>query len=1231
MNILPEITAESFSRLRKSHVEAVKKAINDYGEVAIFHVVSEFCGFLEKIDKNDSAQLDQVAGISAQISMAPIWTDEAISLFCSQVEKSNLPRNVVFAVACGVGLIASKKILKNLRLIESDVDVAPEIIVQSMLLDLAQVVLEGAPIPEASTLPSGRNNPLSRSQQYLWLIDQVGNEPCGAHHISVALQLSGKLDRRVLRASLDRIVERHETLRTTFKTIDGELRQVTADFGDGFILDEKDLREVGVYAQAEVVARLSAEEACKPFDLSQGPLIRGSLLQLDEEKYVLILTQHAIVADSWSVSVLLNEVYALYTAYLGGKQDPLPSLPIQYADHVIWQKSWLQANASRLQSFWKRQLSDVPALLALPTDRPRPVALSSHGEVVDVKLPAALTTCLRALSERHGTTLFAALLTGWSVLLSRLSGQDDILIGIPVANRQRAEVESLIGPFMNTLVLRMDMSAYPTVVEMLGRVKSTMLSAYEHEGMSFEEVLEVLRPEMSLSHNPLCQTMFEFDNITSSGFSLPDLKLSVTRNVSRSAKFDLSLALWSTEESIEGVLLYAMDLFEARSVARMLGSWVHLLEAMVADETKLISHLPLVSAYEREQILMLFSTEEAKYVEDGLIHSLFELQAKNNPEAIAVECAGESLSYAELNCRANHLARQLIALGVKPDDRVAICVESSLDAMVGVLGVLKSGGAYVPLDPAYPADRLAFMLNDSAPLAVVLTRSVLRSVLPLLSTTRAPPRLLDIDEIPVHKDVSNPEVPSLTSQNLAYVIYTSGTTGKPRGVMVEHRNLWASNAARIAYYSKHERFLLLSTIAFDSSVAGIFGTLTTGGCLLVPGRQAALESRFICDLIEERKVTILLCVPSLARLLFDELCKSHRPTISCLRTIIVAGEACPPDLSRLAHTYLPNAVLYNEYGPTEATVWATVHRLDVEVQGNVPIGRPIPGARVYLLDPQMQLVPVGVAGEIYIGGVGVSRGYLDRPELTLACFLSDPFVPDSYPDARMYRTGDLGRWLPDGSIEFLGRNDLQVKVRGFRIELGEIEAVLKTCAGVRDAVVVARDGVKDGDRSLVAYIVADGSSDLMPASLRQELQRELPDYMVPSAYVMMREFPVNANGKLDRLALPAPELTSMTSGIYEEPLGEVEEAIANIWCNVLHLKHIGRHDNFFELGGHSLLAVRAMASMREHFQLPLMIATLFEFPTLRELADSISTLRTVMRVAVSQYEKQRKQGSESTS
>jgi amino acid adenylation domain-containing protein len=1034
--------------------------------------------------------------------------------------------------------------------------------------------------------------PLSLAQQRLWFLDQFDRAASVAFHMPAALRLLGKLDVSALQSTLDRLVARHESLRTHFVAREGVPHQAMAAQDCGFALSHHDLSALSGEEREAAVSAQAIEEAQASFDLAQGPLIRGRLLRLSDQEHVLLITQHHIVSDGWSLSILVRDVAALYTAFSRGEADPLPPLEIQYADYAQWQRGWLQGEElTRQLAFWKGHLSGAPGLLNLPLDRPRPAEQSHAGDSVPLTISAELTTGLRALSQRHGATLFMTLLSAWGLLLSRLSGQTEVVIGTPVANRQRREVEELIGFFVNTLALRLRFDGQPNVASLLEQVKETTLAAFGHQDLPFEQVVEVVQPQRSLSHNPIAQASFTWHNQPAPAeLVLPDLSLVVMDAELDNTQADLSLHLADKDGVLEGKCVFASTLFDRATIERWTGYFVRLLEEMVGGEQMAVDTLPLLPEAERSQLLDVFNATAVAYPKDKLLHELFEQQAATRPDALAVVFEDERLTYGELNERANQLAHYLIGLGVQPDERVAICVERSVELVVGLLGILKAGGAYLPLDPSYPADRLQYMLQDAAPKAL-LTQSDLDG---LLEADDVPVLRLDIDlpllarRLPGH----NPNA-RIAADNLAYVIYTSGSTGLPKGVMVEHGGLANLSHAQGDLFAvgAESRVLQFASAAFDASVSEVAMTLSRGACLCLAPRPAIMPGEPLMATLRELAITHVT-LPAAAVVAFGD------AEFPALQTLIVAGDVCPP---AVAQRWYERVRFFNAYGPTETTVCATAQSCDAVYPDTVPIGGPIANMRVYILDGRGQPVPMGVEGELHIGGDGVARGYLNRPELTAERFLRDPFR--TQPDARMYKTGDLGRWLPNGTIEYLGRNDFQVKIRGFRIELGEIESKLNACAGVREAAVIAREDVP-GDKRLVAYLVAEEEVVLQPAELRAALSTQLPDYMLPAAFVMLEALPLTVNGKLDRKALPAPEATALVTHEYEPPQGEVETAVAALWQELLNVPRVGRHDQFFELGGHSLMVV-AMVERLRALGLSGEVRAIFNAPTLCEYAATL--------------------------
>ncbi|CAM3667937.1 non-ribosomal peptide synthetase [Xenorhabdus thuongxuanensis] len=1065
--------------------------------------------------------------------------------------------------------------------------------------------------------PRDNGVPLSWTQQRLWFLAQLDPAAQTAYHMSAGLNLQGKLNLNALQAALDRIVARHEILRTTIVTVEGEAQQIIHDADCGFPLIQEDFSQLyseGTESEQQAaIEKVAYLEANHPFDFVHDLLARGRLLKLAEDQHILLLTQHHIISDGWSVSLFMQELSTLYRAFCQGQPDPMPALTIQYADYVLWQKNGLQEEVLEKQvEFWCHTLQGAPALLELPADHPRPAKQSYLGGRINIALPPALQAGLKELSQRHGTTFFMTLLAGWATLLSRLSGQDDIVIGTPIANRQQPELAPLIGFFANTLALRVQLHDNPSVSELLAQVKEQAINAFAHQDLPFEQLVEILQPPRSLSHSPIFQVMLATNNTPGQRhFELPGLVLDERPLIRDSAYFDLTLTLDETENGLVGDLEYARDLFDHATIERMVSHLNTLLAAMVADDSQRVAELPLITPQQSKQLLVDFNDTALTYPQDKLIHQLFEQYAESMPDAIALVYQNTQLSYAELNQRANQLAHSLIAFGIRPDDRVALCVGRSLDMIIGMLGILKAGAGYIPFDPEYPAERLAYQLSDSTP-KLLLTEKHLQATLPL---TEVPVWLLDDENylnIVAQQPIHNPDASQLglLPHHLAYIIYTSGSTGLPKGVMLEHRNAvnFIHAQHQISQPQPGDRILQFATIAFDTSVSDIFPTLAAGATLVLrPAHIRVPDTEFI-DFLQQQKITIM-DVPTAFWHQWVQEMKADRTGFSpYLHTVIVGGEKAEyrhwVDWQSLPETQFCRWI--NTYGPTETTVIVTSLILNGgssnEIVNNIPIGRPNANSRIYILDPFGQPVPIGVSGEIYIGGAGVARGYLNQPELTAERFVPDPFSKE--PDARLYKSGDLGRWRPDGNIEYLGRNDFQVKLRGFRIELGEIEAQLATCDGVKDVVVIAREETA-GDKRLVAYLIPQPSVTLTPSHLREQLSIHLMEHMIPSAFVILDAFPLTGSGKLDRKALPVPDHTAIASREYEAPQGEIEQKLAEVWQSLLGLEQVGRHDNFFELGGHSLLTVQMAARLRQVFNSQIDLQDLFTHPILSDLAQSL--------------------------
>jgi amino acid adenylation domain-containing protein len=1101
----------------------------------------------------------------------------------------------------GHSLLAVRVISRVRQLLGAEVALA-DLFERPVLADLARAIESAARIELPPIEPVERSGALALSfaQQRLWFLDHL-NGAGTAYHIPTRLRLEGELDREALARALDRIVARHEALRTVFPASEGvPVQRIVPVEESRFPLAEHDLSG-DPEAQREL-GRLLGEEARTPFDLARGPLIRGLLIRLAEDDHVLHVTMHHIVSDGWSMGVFTRELSALYGAFRRGQPDPLAPLPVQYADYAAWQRRWVEGDVLQAQAeYWTETLAGAPALLELPTDRPRPARQDHAGGAVGVDLGEELTAALKALSQRHGTTLFMTLLAGWAAVLARLSGREDVVVGTPSANRGRAEIEGLIGFFINTLALRVDLSGSPTVAELLAQVRARSLGAQQNQDIPFEQVVELVQPARSLAHSPLFQVMFTWQNASEGRLELPGLRLGAVGSASPqlssqpTARFDLSLSLGEAGGRIVGSVVYATALFERATAERHLAYLRRVLEAFAADDQQAVDALPLLPEAERRRVVEEWNATDAAYPRELCIHELFEAQVARAPDAVAVVFDGGELTRAELNARANRLAHHLIGRGVGPDARVAVCVERGPAMMVGLLAILKAGGGYVPLDPGYPAERLRHMLHDSAP-AAVLTQRSLEGVAALLADVDVP--VIDLEGAEWARcPATDPGRAGLTPGHLAYVIYTSGSTGMPKGVMIEHRSLvnhtaWQAGAFGLG---PDDTVLQRTSISFDASVWELWTSLAVGARLVLLPVHAAKDPGAIARVIEERGVTVVQFVPTLVQAVLRGL-PEGAPFSP--RIVFCGGEPLTEALVAEARARGVREVV-NLYGPTEATIDSTAYRCGDENRAPA-IGAPVGNVRVYVLDRAGEPVPVGVAGELYVGGAGVARGYLNRPAVTAERFVADPF--GGRPGARLYRTGDLGRWRPDGTIEFLGRNDFQVKIRGFRVELGEIETRLREHPRVREAVVAAREDAP-GEKRLVAYWV--GEDGVEAEVLRAHLGERLPEHMVPAAYVRLERLPLTPNGKLDRTALPAPEGDAYARRGYEAPLGETEQALAEVWATVLGVERIGRHDDFFELGGHSLLAIRLAHWIQQSLDVDVTLSDIFEKPVLSTLARHI--------------------------
>ena len=1165
----------------------------------------EFDSIVKKIDNLLDAARSNVEGVAPRTELerqlASIWQKVL------NVEKIGVDEN--FFELGGHSILAIQTISRlreelQIELSIKELFLAPTISQLSELIERGDCIqVTDAPaiaIPARGQVQA----PLSYVQQGLWFLDRL-EEQNATYNLPLVLSLTGSLNRDCLQKAIAMIIERHEALRTRFITVDGVGQQEVVPAA-AIDLNLIDLRELDPGDHDSRVIQLAKEEAQLSFDLTQAPLIRAKLLCLEENSHILLLTVHHIVADGWSLNVLINELGKFYQSLTAQTKAELEPLAIQYIDFALWQREHFNdvTLAPQLE-YWQNQLAGIPPTLELPLDRPRPAKQTFAGSSQSFQLSQELTEKLQVLSQRSGATLYMTVLAAFGVLMHRYSRQSDIVIGSPIANRNYHEVESLIGFFANTLALRLDLADQPSFTSLLERVRQVTLEAYAHQDVPFSKVVEQLKLDRDLSHHPIFQVMFTWQNMPNYHQKLGDLSVKQIGVESAVAKFDLDVSLVKSESGLEGIFTYNTDLFDAATIERMTVHFETLLEGIVDNPQQQIARLPLLTTDER-QLLEEWNDTDAEYPQK-CIHSLFEEQVERNPNAVAVVFEGQQLTYRELNDRANQLAHYLQKLGVIPDMLVGVCVDRSVEMMVGLLAILKAGGAYLPLDPSYPQERIGFMLEDSRS-SIILTQSHLQQGLPEHS---AQVICLDSDWQTIDREDNTNLNLDLSTDNLAYIIYTSGSTGKPKGVQIIQQAVvnFLISMGQKPGLSSEDALLAVTTISFDIAVLELFLPIIVGAKIVLASREVATDATKLIELLVKSDATVMQATPATWRMLLAAGWQGKENL-----KILCGGEAMPRTLAdRLLER---SAEVWNMYGPTETTIWSAVERVE---PGDVPIliGRAIANTKFYTIDTNsyqndgaIELVPVGVPGELLIGGVGLARGYLNRPELTDEKFISTPIPPQSplskggWGD-RLYRTGDLARYLPDGKIELIGRIDNQVKIRGFRIELGEIEAVLAQHPNIRETAVIAREDVL-GDKRLEAYVVTQ-QEQLNSSELRSFLGELLPNYMVPSAFVFLDTMPLTPNGKINRRALPAPDESSIQLGTnFVTPRNPTEEILVAIWADVLGVEGVGIHDNFFELGGHSLLATTVVSRLNQALAAELTIRHIFETPTIVGLSSAIT-------------------------
>ncbi len=1099
-----------------------------------------------------------------------------------------------------------------------------------------------AALPSQPILPVARTAttfPLSFAQQRLWFLDQLQGNP--TYTIPLSVKLSGPLQPTLFEQCLNEVIKRHEILRTTYHAKDGLPFQVIAP-SLTFTLDMKDLTALPPKEQEMAVQQLAIEEARRLFHLSEGPLVRAALLRLHATEHVLLLSQHHIISDRWSLGVWLQEIAELYRAGLNSQPSSLPPLPIQYVDYAHWQRQWLSGDLLDEQlHYWMEHLRDAPMVLELPGDHPRPAFPTFQGARQTVQLPRPLTEMLRNWSQQEGVTLFMILLAAWNILLFRYTGREDILVGSPVANRTRPELEKLIGFFVNTLVLRTDLSGNPTVRQLLQRVRETALGAFAHQDLPFEQLVEELHLERDITRTVLIQNALAWQNTPHPPLEFAGITVAPVEVDTGTAKFDLLFALEDSEQGIWGTLEYNTDLFEDATITRMIGHFQHLLESMVAQPEQKIAQLPLLTSRESEQILVEWNATERPYAQDICIQQLVEAQVARTPEAIAVLFQQQRWTYRELNNRANQVAHFLKKLGIGPGALVAVYTDRSAEMIPALLGILKAGAAYVPLEATTPGARLHRILH-SLHIPCVLTQHPLLPQLQAVDPLPALKHILCLDSIEDDQSQSNEarsteayhvhemaELEQLSQDNpplqtraedLAYIIFTSGSTGTPKGVMVAHSpviNLieWVNRTFDVG---SADRLLFITSLCFDLSVYDMFGILAAGGSIHVATSQDIHEPARLLQMLSTEPITFWDSAPAALQQLTPffssfsaEADQKAAPISSMLRLVFLSGDWIPVGLPDQLRAVFPGINVISLGGATEATVWSNYYPIgEVDPRWpSIPYGKPIQNAQYYILDDALCPCPIGVPGHLYIGGICLSMGYINDAELTCQKFIPSPFVGTGFiasePGARLYKTGDLARWHADGNMEFLGRDDSQVKIRGFRIELGEIEAVLRQHPSVEHAIVQAYGDIPK-DRRLIAYIVPHKGQTTTDTELHTFLQKYLPEYMVPAAFLFLDMLPVTSNGKLDRRKLPAPDFSAVQqSNPFVAPRDAEELQLSLLWEEVLQVSPISITANFFDLGGHSLLAVQLMARVEQQFDQQLPLALLFQEATIEHLAAAL--------------------------
>lgn len=1192
------IISENGAEINRDELRAfIKKDLPDYMAPATYTLLDAFPLLPNgKINRRALPQ-PQESDMSSAEKIAPRTPVEELlaSIWKDVLKVENIGANDNFFDLGGHSLLATQMVSRirdafDVEMELKDIFEAP--LLSALALKIEELRLKDSALKQPPLEPVPRDGDLlpSFAQQRLWFLDQLAPGQAN-YNVPTTIILKGQLNLDILKQCMETVVQRHESLRTTFTEKDGDPLQVIHDTVE-INLPLVDISDLPEDERKEKAAVLAKEEAATPFDLAKGPLFRVQLVRLAEQEHLALINLHHIITDGWSSGVLIQEIARLYNAFIKEEPSPLPDLPVQYADYAAWQRNWLQGEVLEKQlAFWKEYIGQNPPVLELPTDNPRPAMQTFNGRSIRWDLPKDLSQKVSAFCRKEGATMFMTLLAAFQTLLHRYTSQQQILVGSPIANRNRSETEKLIGFFVNTLVFKADFSEISDFKSLLQQVRENTLQAYAHQDLPFEQLVEALQPQRDMSHSPLFQAAFILQNAPFERFDLEGLTIEPFMAENPTAKYDLTLYTSETDDGLVCFWEYNTDLFRQETIERMMGHFQNLLDAIMEEPKQKIGAYDFLTDADKKKLFREWNATEQAYPQDKTVHEIFESLVETQGESLATQFADQKLSYAELNAKANQLAHYLRGLGLQADNIVGICLPRSMDVPVTVLGIMKAGGAFMAIDPNYPQERIAYMIQDSG-LKYIITTEELASVLPLNGT---PVIRIDSERDKFSAMPAENLVPVSTAQNLAYVIYTSGSTGKPKGTMLAHSGLINLSRAQQKAFSikQNSRVLQFASLSFDASAWETVMALLNGASLILTDQETLTTGQGLLSVLHDQQVSTVTLPPSVLAVMPEE-------ELPHLKTIITAGEKCTLDL---VQRWGQNRQFVNAYGPTETTVCASMFDTVANKSIDPPIGAPIDNFQLYILDENWQPVPIGVPGELCIAGAGLARGYLNRPALTAAAFIPNPFSAE--PGSRLYRSGDLVRWLPDGNIDFLGRIDHQVKLRGFRIELGEIEAVLTNHEKIRDAAALVRSD-SPGEQRLVAYYVTEDSEPLVSNQIKNYLKEQLPEYMIPAVFMHLESMPLTPNLKVDRKALPVPEQTrEALETEFVAPRNEQEEKLTEIVAGLLNIEKVGVYDNFFDLGGHSLLATKFMSRIREQFSVELPLRILFEKPTVAELAEAI--------------------------